>query len=248
LGVLAFVHRYYHNHNKESVMKIAVVTAIFGPIDTVKVMPDQTISFDRHIFTQANSPFPFPNLNNRLKAKYFKCQMHKVLPGYDYYIWIDGKIKVTSPLFVESMINLLSKDDIAVRVHATRHCIYQEVDYIESAMAAGDTGLIERYRNQPLRQEVEYYRSKGYPEGNGLYDCSVFIVRSQRWATAVLDEWWSLCLRFSYFDQTALQYVLWKHLADHRPLYLEHLITTEPHIRKKFIGRWTDKLLRRENV
>lgn len=226
-------------------MKIAIVSAVFGSIDTIKPLPAQDFYiYDEATFTEHNSvDYPFPNLNNRLRAKYFKTQMHRALPDYDLFVWLDGKIKVHSPYLLGAMIRELGEEnDIAVLKHSARHCIYQEIDYIEQEIFAGNKGLIERYADQPIRKEVEYYRANGYPENNGLFDCSMFIVRNTPEMNELFNKWWDMCLRFSYFDQIALPFLIWKNKVRAKQLVLpNYFFETVPHLRKKFWGRLKEK-------
>ena len=67
-------------------MKIAVITAIFGGIDTPKPFVSQSVPCDRIVITEENTPVPLPNLPPRLQAKYFKLQAHRVWSEYDAFV------------------------------------------------------------------------------------------------------------------------------------------------------------------
>lgn len=185
-------------------MKIAVITAIFGGIDTPKPFPEQSVTCDYFCFTEANSPVPLPNLPDRLKAKYFKLQAHRVLPGYDYYIWIDGNIEVTSPDFVKTMIEA-TNSGIAIQRHHERETIEQEIDFI---LKSDNVYLTTRYGAQPLKQEYEYYLSRGMPPDAPLYSCNIFAFT--RAGLFFFDYWWSLVLQWSWFDQSAFSFSAWQ--------------------------------------
>ncbi len=187
-------------------MKIAIVSAVFGGIDYKKSIPEQSIKFDRYYFNEHNSPFPLSSLNNRMKAKYFKTQLHKVVPGYDIYIWIDGSVQVDSPKFVETVIKQLGENDFAFRKHTFRNCIYQEADFIEASIVGGDQYLVDRYADSAIREEVEQYRQKGFPKNAGLYEGGVFAVRAT--ACDLFDNWWNACLLWSHYDQFSLRVLL----------------------------------------
>jgi hypothetical protein len=190
-------------------MKIAVVTAIFGGKDNQKPFPAQSVECDYFCFTEKNSPVPLPNLPDRLKAKYFKLQMHRVLPGYDAYVWIDGNIEVKSPDFVRIMTYLL--DGIRIQRHHERQTIKEEIDFI---LASENEYLTTRYGAQPLKQEYEYYLSKGMPDSAPLYSCNVFSFYNGGIGTGknglFFNAWWNLVLAWSWFDQSAFSF-----LAEH---------------------------------
>lgn len=188
-------------------MKIAVITAIFGGKDTPKPFPSQSVECDYYCFTEANSPVPLPNFPDRLKAKYFKLQAHRILPGYDAYVWIDGNIEVKSADFVKVMTDGL--DGIRIQRHHERETIKEEIDFI---LASENEYLTTRYGAQPLKEEYEYYLSQEMPEDAPLYSCNVFAYRNQDRVNTCknclfMNEWWNLVLVWSWFDQSAFSFL-----------------------------------------
>ena len=188
-------------------MKIAVITAIFGGKDTPKPFPAQSVECDYYCFTEANSPVPLPNLPDRLKAKYFKLQAHRVLPGYDAYVWIDGNIEVKSADFVKVMTEGL--DGIRIQRHHERETIKEEIDFI---LASENEYLTTRYGAQPLKEEYEYYLSQEMPEDAPLYSCNVFSYRNKDRVNTgsnclFFNSWWNLVLAWSWFDQSAFSFL-----------------------------------------
>lgn len=187
-------------------MKIAVVTAIFGGMDTPKPFPPQSVDCDYFCFTEENTPVPLPNLPDRLKAKYFKLQMHRVLPGYDCYVWIDGNIEVFNERFMEKMTNSLA--GIRIQKHHERGNIGQEIEFIKSSE---NIYLTTRYGKQPLWEEYAHYLGQGMPPNAPLYSCNIFSYNKHGAGNiAFIDDWWSLCLEWSYFDQSAFSFLAWQ--------------------------------------
>lgn len=185
-------------------MKIALVTSIFGGVDTPKLPVAQSVPCDYFCFTEANTPVPLPNLPDRLRAKYFKLQMHRVLPGYDTYVWIDGNIEVKSPDFVRVMTEGLI--GIRIQKHHERETIGQEIDFI---LKSDNPYLTARYGAQPLKEEYEYYLKQGMPEDAPLYSCNIF---AYRWSenngnNDFFNRWWNLVLCWSWFDQSAFSFL-----------------------------------------
>lgn len=216
-------------------MKIAVITAIFGGKDTPKPFPAQSVECDYYCFTEANSPVPLPNLPDRLKAKYFKLQAHRVLPGYDAYVWIDGNIEVKSADFVKVMTEGL--DGIRIQRHHERETIKEEIDFI---LASENEYLTTRYGAQPLKEEYEYYLSQEMPEDAPLYSCNVFAAKL--WHTYLgdwigerfLNKWWRLCLEWSWFDQSAFSFLSEQHYGyvetiNIGPMFDNPYFTLHPH-------------------
>lgn len=203
-------------------MKIAVITAIFGNTDEVKPFCAQSmpegIEVERFVFNELNTPIPLPNLPPRLQAKYFKTQSHHIpaLKGYDIHIWIDGNIEVTNKGFVVALVyplvdgtkqayeeNRLSK--ITIQAHHERQTIEQEIGFILDSM--DNPYLAVRYGSQPLEDEYNSYLDNGMPPTAKLYSCNVFARKVGRVSNEIFDEWWRLCVEWSWFDQSAFSYI-----------------------------------------
>lgn len=199
-------------------MRVALITAIYGGMDIQKQIPEQSIPFDYYFYSEKSGGYSLSSLNNRMKAKYFKCQAHRVLPDYDAYIWLDGSVQIDSHDFVKIMTEQLVGQSVAMTRHPTRTCIYDEISYIEKVSPL-NTYFSSRYENlSVLRDEVEGFRKKGYPEQNGLFACGIFIRRNNYMTNIAYDEWWNSCLTGTYFDQTSFCYSMWKHRIKPHPI------------------------------
>lgn len=198
--------------------KIAIISANIGGIDNEQSIVPQTIPFDYYYITENNLPFPLPNLDNRLKSKYCKIMTHKFLPEYDIYIWLDGRVNITSPLFVEKFISNLNEQDITIMKHEVRDNIYSEMEFIISLMKKGNPYLLDRYKNQQMEEELKFYIKEQVPENLPLFACGIFARLNNDKVNLIFNEWWNRILEFSYFDQTMFSYVAWKKDLDIHPL------------------------------
>lgn len=192
-------------------MKIAVVTANIGNFDPILGLPKQDAEFTYFFYNENNLPFPLPNLNNRLKSKYIKIQMHRFLPNYDMYIWLDGRIKVQADTFVKTFVQQIENKDIVLYKHRERDNVYQEIEYIIEQMNKGNHYLLSRYGNQQLFKEAIFYKDNDLPNDFPLVMSGVFARMNNKIVNACFDEWWQRCIEFSYFDQTMLSCVLYQH-------------------------------------
>ena len=195
-------------------MKIAVITAIFGSTDEQKPFCAQSmpegVEVERFVYNEVNSPIPLPNLPDRLKAKYFKTQSHCIpaLKEYDVHVWIDGNIEVTNKSFVFAICYGLFHDNtmkIAIQAHHERQTIEQEIGFILDSM--DNPYLAVRYGAQPLGDEYNSYLDNGMPPTAKLYSCNVFARKVGRVSNELFDEWWRLCVEWSWFDQSAFSYI-----------------------------------------
>ena len=145
------------------------------------------------------------NTKNMMYAKYYKAQMHKIdiLQDYDYYIWIDGSIKLR-PNFVNNLIKLinLNKDiDLINFRHSARSNIKDEVYYCKDW---------PKYKAQDLEYQYKYYLKNGFPDNIGLFELTSFYRKNNDRTNAVFDDWWIQNQQFSYQDQVSFPYSLWK--------------------------------------
>lgn len=188
-------------------MKIALITANIGSFDEIKGIPQQTIPVDYYCYFDNNLPYPLPNLNNRLKSKYVKIQTHRFLPGYDAYIWIDGRVEITADVFAEEMIKGLGENDVAIFSHPERETVGQEIEFMQQQMSKGNSYLFSRYGNQGIEKEAIFYQDKKVWH-SPLFACTIFARKNNNTTNYAFDEWWRRCIEFSYFDQTMFSYAM----------------------------------------
>lgn len=171
-------------------MKVCVYTSVFGDYDKIVEPVSQSIPID---FKVCNEPHDLGS--PRLEAKYYK--MHPP-EGYDYTIWVDGSVRITSRFFAEYMVSQ-AKDKWAFFPHPWRNCIYAEAEEAHN---------MKKYLDQPIMKQVNFYRSEGMPADYGMPSCGI-IARST-WGQEINEAWWNENLSWSIKDQVSLPYVLWK--------------------------------------
>ena len=164
-------------------MKTIVYTAIYGDYDDVKVQPVEV-----KLFTEATHPRK--ELHPRMKAKYFKCNSHKL--DCDVSIWIDGSAVIRTPDFVQWCLDQLGDGDIALIKHPDRDCIYDEANFCQ---------FMPKYQGVPVLGQVEEYRKQGYPAHNGLWACGLLIRRHNDKVKRFNKLWWEHNKKYTYQDQ-----------------------------------------------
>lgn len=191
-------------------MKIIVLTAVVGGIDELAEIPAQSIPFERVFITD---PALGITGNDRTQALWYKCNALDAAYGTtesrerpDVVIWLDGKIRPLAYDFVEQILTALEGHNIAGIRHHERKCIYQEVDHIEHCMRKGNAYLLARYKDKPLRRQVEAYRYFKYPPNAGLVDCCILAFRDNITTRGILAYWWRDVYKFDGFDQVALPF------------------------------------------
>lgn len=187
---------------------IAVVTCNTGRIDSYKDIPDQSVPYDRFYYTNKKLPFPLTVLNDRMKSKYIKTQMHHIpeLSKYDILIWVDGSIQVKSQDFVR----YFSKDPFVIGKHPDRDCIFDEAGFIENEIRNGNKYLESRYNGVDLMMAAMYYGSNGYVRNSGLWASGVFGMWNTYMYRDLCDNWWKNIIQWDGIDQISLAYLLSK--------------------------------------
>ena len=206
-------------------MRICIYTAIYGGYDSLKPQPKQSIPADFICFTDADleAPAPWiairdmrlPDLHPRLRAKWHRTHPHSMFPAlplrrawrwflkrYTHTIWIDGSVQLTSRDFAKVATESAQRTGWAMFAHPRRNCIYDEFAFSLSML---------KYREQPMAEQVQYYRAEGFPEHAGLMATGIIVRQTNRQDIAAANEdWWQENLRWSYQDQLSLPFVFWR--------------------------------------
>lgn len=195
-------------------VRVALITANLGRIDPDlqchhcdQVLPEGW-EFDRYYFTEANFPLRPNAMHPRLQAKIPKMFGWKILPGYDYYIWLDAAFSLSHEGSVMWLVGQCRKADLAIFRHPERNSIQEELEYVEAKMSEGLEYLINRYAGEPMREQVQTYLQDKRFVDNGLFAGGAFIYRDNPLARQLLSDWFSHCCLHSVQDQLSLPYLV----------------------------------------
>lgn len=184
-------------------MRPIVYTSIYGNYDNLKSQPD--IGADYICFTDnpdlksetwdvRYEPI-YEHLHPRLRAKF-----HKLICPFDTLsLYIDGSIEIVDPNILEEL-GAFMKNGFAMYQHPSgRDCIKSEVR---------ESLLLEKYKDLPIKEQVDYYFSQGMPERFGLWACGL-IMRDGKHSDFG-SKWMLENTLWTYQDQLSLPYVVWK--------------------------------------
>lgn len=190
--------------------KKVIYTAIFGDRDDLKPIRKQK-GFDYYVFTD-NPTLKHPVLKTKINkpvdsdpcrnARFVKINPHLVLPGYEYWIWIDANIAVERIDFDQLLERYLKNHDIALHKHPIRQCIYDE------ASACREKGFD---LSEKIDAQITKYRDEGYPADNGLCSTSILFRRNTDRMIDFNNLWWKELSKYSRRDQLSFNYLAWKH-------------------------------------
>lgn len=206
--------------------KVAILTCILGDFDTPVDPVKQNIPVDFHRWTDSNFP-PITGLTPRLQYRIPKLFGWQMLPGYDYYIWLDGAWSFGREDCAQWYLDQLEGADIAFFKHPSRSSIKEEVDHIEDHLQRGKPYITSRYKNglhkealQSIRHEYEFYQD------DRLYASTTFIYKNSKEVQNFLKDWWLWQSRYFTCDQVVLPYLLETHRLRVRT-FDEHIYKTK---------------------
>lgn len=141
-------------------------------------------------------------LSLRRSARWHKINSHLLPDDAEYILWLDGSQRIKSvALFNDLVLPLHGKCDMATFKHPARTCIYQEL-----------SACIKLNKDNPtlMQQQINQYRSEGYPPYNGLVETACLLRRSCPQIVEFNKLWWKQLESHSYRDQLSFNYTAWK--------------------------------------
>ena len=124
---------------------------------------------------------------------------HRVFRDYDYSVYVDGNVFITSDLSI--LTRTLDEYPIAMHRHKNRDCVYEEV----AACIAKKKDNIEK-----LKLHEQLLKKNGVPVHGGLLEATV-IARKHTDARCieVMEKWWDEFQEYSRRDQISLIDCIW---------------------------------------
>ena len=191
--------------------KLVIYTAFTGDYDTLKHPDVIDDNCDYICFTDNPDlesdlwkiiPMEESILDNNRKAKQYKLLPHKYLKDYKYSFWLDGTFKIKGSIREYIYKNIRANSNMLVVVHTERDCVYEE--YKASK-------IIPRYPRAVMEEQIEHYRSEGFPEHYGLGVMgALFRQHNHPEVIKVMDDWWDENIKYTNQDQLSFAYVCWK--------------------------------------
>jgi hypothetical protein len=201
--------------SKNGNVKVALLSADLGGLRNnltagyVKQDIPEGWTLDTYFFDDGNFPSR-SSLSPRMQAKIPKMLGYELAPGYDYYIWIDSSFVLSHSGAVAWFVNACDNFDMVVFKHPHRQSISEELNYMVGRMKSGDSYLIDRYRNEPVCEQVKMYLADEDFKDDSLYACGAFVYRKEMFEQPthnILPLWYYHNARYSIQDQLSLPYL-----------------------------------------
>ena len=132
----------------------------------------------------------------RMVARFYKLNPQLLLPDYDWWLWIDGSMRVRQN--PAEMVASVKRADIITFRHRSRACAYDE-----GRRCIND----KRAPFEDVMRQLEDYRKRGLPEQFGLYETGVLLRRNCRDTVVLNAEWWAEVQKHTVRDQISLPMV-----------------------------------------
>lgn len=190
--------------------KIAVVSASLGGFDTPTEHVPQSMPHDYFTFTDEDFPPRFNSMTPRLQAKIPKCFGWQMVPDYDYYLWIDGNLTLTSRESLKYFYDNCQGYDIVVLKHPRRDTVRWEGGYLRRGLKEQSRYLVGRYANECLAEQMAEIESDKDFVDDILVNGGVFMYRNTPEVHKMLKEWWYHISRYLIMDQCSFAYALRK--------------------------------------
>lgn len=234
--------------------RTAVVTAVAGGKDILRDPIIDTDSAD--FFAFSDRPLPHlrhwqvrtlpqwsmdPRFGARRNAKIPKVLPELLLPGYDFFIWIDGNIELmASPRDLCRQFLIDTGADIAALPHRLRRCIYAE-----------SREVLRLSLDHPylVKAQMREYRHMAYGQGLGLYELRFIVTRNNESTRRLGLCWFEQICRFSSRDQLRFPVALAQSGARLEPIAPGHCLDNpymrlRPHERSDAVRPLLDRLAR----
>jgi hypothetical protein len=214
--------------------EIALVTANFGGIDDIKTLP-QHDGIDAFYYTDAATRsqadqtaiaswtrvlvpnYPRHDFGSRLRAKYFKLQVHRLdeVRDHRWIVWADGSLQFHETAFlleqVEKLRGLPEKNRLMVVPHPDRKTVWEEYEFVQTQIIRGNKYLGLRYAEEKMTEQMDYFQARGWDTNAKLWCGTIWLLENNAVLNCCWNDWWDQNLRYGMMDQLSLPVLLNKH-------------------------------------
>ena len=191
--------------------RIAVYTSVYGGYDKILEPLYRDPMCDYFIFTDQKiddnsiwKKIDFDDIpsfinTNFLKNRYVKMFPHKILKEYDYSVYIDGNLQITSEISL-MFKDFSSRTGIAMHKHPSNSSIYEEVMY---------NRRLGKITNSDADFLSNLYKKNNMPDHFGMFEGNVICRCSNNpKCIEIMGKWWDEVYKGVKRDQLYFTYVL----------------------------------------
>jgi len=213
--------------------RIAVITANMGCFDEDHETVEQSIPVDFYKFNDTNFAPRTKAMTPRLQARIPKMFSWQMAPGYDYYIWYDSSLSVTSRDMAAWFLSELGDADAVFLRHPDRKTVHEEAAFIKELLWKNHYYVTPRYKYELIDEQIAELELDTEYKDDLLIASTAFMYRNTIKMHDLMKEWWYHTSRYHIIDQLGLPYAIYRsgckfNIIDDHYLHLKHL----PHTRK----------------
>lgn len=140
-------------------------------------------------------------LEEGLLKSYYRIFAHKVLPEYDYSIWVDPEMGIVGDIV--NFCRIFGEGNSFLGFSRSgEDCIYEDISCTQMGM--DDMNIY-------IRKKILRYQKEGYPEHNGLIDYRVMARNHRDFRLhKVMELWWEETQENIGLEENLFNYVAWK--------------------------------------
>lgn len=202
------------NRRKERrLVKTAVYTCITGGYDrlwqpdvaeehcdyyVISDEPDMGGGVFRYL--DVDAVVPDRSMNAKDKNRYCKMNPYEIFEEYDYAIYLDGSIRIKSP--IAHYIKTAGFSGLGIHRHKIQDCIYVDGIFAEWL------GVVEKDK---IFKELKRYIEEGLPKKFGMFECGMIVTDLRnKLGQQLYRKWYEEYQKGAKRDQFSLIYALWK--------------------------------------
>jgi len=206
-------------------MNVAIITANIGGIDEVKPFPGQHkleevhqdyFCIEEHQLREVLKKEGLDSANDRLVSRCPKFMTHKLLPGYDVYIWLDARVQVVDKDFTGFMLDNL--EEVKIALHPDRKTIGEETEHILERLKNNDKYLLPRMSIEDIEKQKAVIGEKS---DLPIYCLRVFSRINSEKVNEFYEKIWQHCLDYGDYDQ-----LMWAYECDRMGIKVNTYIET----------------------
>ena len=191
-------------------MKIAVIQASLGGLDSPCKHEKQSLQHDYYLFDDNSLPPRHKAMTARLQAKIPKMFAYELKPNFEYYLWLDGNLTLNNQDTLKYFVEQIQGYDIVGLKHPRIPNVRQEIRYLRKGLREQSKYLVARYDGEFLPEQTTLIQGDKDFVDDLLLIGGIFMYRNTKEVQAMLKEWFFQVCRYNVQDQISFSYVLKK--------------------------------------
>ncbi len=148
-------------------------------------------------------PLAYDKSDDVRNQRWHKIHPHKILPEYDYSLWIDANIDLLTPEIINKCTqHIVKESDVVATLHPKRSSLYQEFSACHE-LAKDDEAL--------LKKQEEKVRSLHFSDTGRLFETGILLRNNKSIKiTEFSESWWKWISTYSMRDQLSFTVAAWE--------------------------------------